>query len=87
VKCVFQKKQFTSILPIKKYWLRKAQTSPRTSTRNNAKILPLKILMLSKKTLKSKEHSRKFLNQQIVLPFTNLKKHYPEIYGKPLVVK
>jgi hypothetical protein len=30
---------------------------------------------------------KEILNQQIVLPFTNLKKHYPEIYGKPLVVK
>jgi hypothetical protein len=30
---VYQKKQFTSILPIKKYWLRKAQTSP-TSKQN-----------------------------------------------------
>jgi hypothetical protein len=26
---------------------------------------------------------KEILNQQIVLPFYQLKKHYPEIYGKP----
>jgi hypothetical protein len=69
---VYFKKQFTSILPIKKYWLRKAQTSPRTSTRNNAKYYQ-KNFNAIEENFEIKRTFKEILNQQIVLPFTNLK--------------
>jgi hypothetical protein len=81
---VYQKKQFTSILPIKKYWLRKAQTSPQA---NKTKNITAKNFNAIEENFEIKRTFKEILNQQIVLLFTNLKKHYPEIYGKPLVVK
>jgi hypothetical protein len=68
VKCVFQKNNLQVFA--NKILVEEAQTSPRTSTRNNAKYYRKKFQCIE--NFEIKEHSRKFLNQQIAhLPIKN----------------
>jgi hypothetical protein len=69
---VYFKKQFTSILPIKKYWLKKAQTSPRT-VQETMQNITAKNFNAIEENFEIKRTFKEILNQQIVLPFTNLK--------------
>jgi hypothetical protein len=65
-------KQFTSILPIKKYWLRKHKLV-HVQVQETMQNITAKNFNAIEENFEIKRTFKEILNQQIVLPFTNLK--------------